>query len=193
MTKQGDPQPDRRDDEPRESVEEDPRLVFARVFAKHDRWLYAYLVTLLGNLSHAEEVFQDVCVVLWKENEKFDPASDFRRWASVIAHNQVRSFRRKLRRSEMPLTDRAVELLAEQDERHWDLMDSRRVALRVCLEQLSDRDRDLLKQCYSTAGVTFRAVAEQLGRPANTIYKAINRIRRALHECIDRKLAAESR
>ena len=38
---------------------------FARLFAQHDRWLFSYLVTLLGSPAHAEEVFQEVCVVLW--------------------------------------------------------------------------------------------------------------------------------
>jgi len=47
------------------------RDAFARLFAQHDRWLFAYLVSLLGNSAHAEEVFQEVCVVLWREYETF--------------------------------------------------------------------------------------------------------------------------
>lgn len=32
------------------------RDAFARLFAKYDRWLFSYLVTLLANPAHAEEV-----------------------------------------------------------------------------------------------------------------------------------------
>lgn len=187
------PQSDRDNKEPRSVEDTDPKLIFARVFAKHDRWLYAYLVTLLGSLSHAEEVFQEVCVVLWKQHDKFDPSTDFRKWASVVAHNQVRRFRRGLKRGESRLSDEVVALLAARDDEQWDLMHSRQIALQGCLELLADSERDLVKRCYSTAGVSIRSVAEQLGRPANSVYKAINRIRRRLHACIDRKIAAEGR
>jgi RNA polymerase sigma-70 factor (ECF subfamily) len=69
--------------------------------------------------------------------------------------------------------------------------------LRRCLEKLSEKDRQLVRKCYGDgyrpqgARVTFKAVALELGRPVNTVYKALNRIRRALYECIERTLAVE--
>ncbi len=74
------------------------RDAFARLFAQHDRWLFAYLVSLLSSSAHAEEVFQEVCVVLWREYETFQLGTDFVKWVSVIAHNQVHRFRRQQRR-----------------------------------------------------------------------------------------------
>jgi RNA polymerase sigma factor (sigma-70 family) len=74
--------------------EESQRETFARIFAQHHRWLYAYLMSILADVSSTEEVFQEVCVVLWREFGKFDPNTDFRRWASVIARHKVYQFRR---------------------------------------------------------------------------------------------------
>ena len=40
-------------------------------------------------------------------------------------------------------------------------------------------------------GISTKEAAEQLGRPAGTVYKALTRIRRALFKCIERTLSAE--
>jgi RNA polymerase sigma-70 factor (ECF subfamily) len=167
------------------------RDAFARLFAQHDRWLFAYLVSLLGNSAHAEEVFQEVCVVLWREHETFQLGTDFVKWVSVIAHHQVHRFRRHERRVGPQLSDAAVDLLAEDAVERAGLLESRRDALRNCLEKLTNKDRQLVQHCYGDARVSFKGVAETLGRPANTVYKALNRIRKALYECIERTLGVE--
>lgn len=166
------------------------REAFARLFAKNQSWLYAYLVTLLGNVSDAEEVFQEVCVVLWSEYEVFDPTTSFRRWASVIARNRVLGFRTKQHREAKRLSDVAIELLAEEALQRADLLEDRRTALHGCLDKLPAADRQLVARCYSDANRSFNAVAEQLGKPVNTVYKALQRVRRALRECIDRTVRA---
>lgn len=170
---------------------EEHRAAFARVFAQHDRWLYAYLVSLLSNPAHAEEVFQEVCVVLWREYERFDTSSNFMKWASVIAHNQVRKFRRNQKRDSNRLSDDVIDLLADEAVEHADVMEARRLALSDCLQRLPESDRELVRNCYGESGKSIKAVAAMLNRPANTVYRALHRIRRALHACIERKLAAE--
>jgi RNA polymerase sigma-70 factor, ECF subfamily len=167
------------------------RDAFARLFAQHDRWLFAYLVSLLGNPAHAEEVFQEVCVVLWREYETFELGTDFVKWVSVIAHHQVHRFRRQERRVGPQLSDSAVDLLAEDAVERAGLLESRRDALRNCLEKLASTDRQLVQHCYGDVRVSFKGVAETLGRPANTVYKALNRIRKVLYECIERTLGVE--
>jgi RNA polymerase sigma-70 factor, ECF subfamily len=167
------------------------RDAFARLFAKHDRWLFSYLVTLLANPAHAEEVFQEVCVVVWRLSGQFELGTDFVKWVSVIAHNQVRKFRREAKRGGFQLSDVTCERLAADAARGADLFDFRRDALRNCLGKLPVSDRQLVQRCYSDSAASFKTIAEDLGRPVNTIYKALNRIRRALHECIDRSLSME--
>jgi RNA polymerase sigma-70 factor (ECF subfamily) len=167
------------------------RDAFARLFAQHDRWLFAYLVSLLGNAAHAEEVFQEVCVVLWREYETFELGTNFVKWVSVIAHHQVHRFRRQQRRGGPQLSDAAVELLAQDAVERVDLLEWRRDALRRCLEKLPDRDRQLVRSCYGDSRVKFKTVAQAIGRPVNTVYKALNRIRKTLYECIERTLAVE--
>jgi RNA polymerase sigma-70 factor (ECF subfamily) len=167
------------------------REAFARLFAKHDRWLYSYLVTLLGSTAHAEEVFQEVCVVLWREYETFELGTDFVKWVAVIAHNQVRKFRRQRKHGGFQLDEMTFDLLAAEAVERVDLFDYRRDALRRCLTKLPATDRALVEECYQEHKVNFKATALRLGRPENTVYKALNRIRRVLFECINRTLVSD--
>ena len=173
------------------STAEEHRDAFARLFAKHDRWLFSYLVSLLGSTNQAEEVFQEVSVVLWREHEKFELGTDFVKWVAVIAHNQVRKFRRQHKRQGFQLSDQAFEQVAIAAEERASLFDYRREALRHCMSKLNSDDRVVIQSCYSGSNPSFKSAASHLGRPVNTIYKALNRIRRLLHDCIDRTLSTE--
>ena len=178
-------------DPPKLSGQDQHREAFARLFAQHDRWLFSYLVVLLGNPSDAEEVFQEVCVVLWREHEKFQLGSDFVRWVSVIANNQVHRFRAKNKRKNFPLDEHVLSDVADTAVGRADIFEYRREALRNCLGRLTAADQQIVQQCYAHESASFKSAAQRLGRPVNTIYKALNRIRRMLHRCIDQKLTTE--
>ena len=130
-------------------------------------------------------------MVLWRENETFRIGTNFVKWVSVIAHHQVHRFRRQQRRVGPQLSDAAVDLLSHDAVERADLLESRRDALRRCLEKLPNKDRQLVSHCYSDTRATFKTAAEDFGQPVNTVYKALNRIRKSLYECIERTLSVE--
>ncbi|MCA9258046.1 MAG: sigma-70 family RNA polymerase sigma factor [Planctomycetales bacterium] len=169
---------------------ESDRDAFARLFAQHSAWLRAYLVSLLADFASAEEVFQEVCVVLWRKYEQFDPETDFRRWASVIARHKVYQHREKQAKPMRFLSNEVLELVADDAVNLSDALEERRVALRTCLAKLSPNDRKLVSTCYSEVNVSFQKAAIELSRPANTVYKALQRIRAGLRSCIERQIAA---
>jgi len=165
---------------------------FARLFAKHQRLLFGHLVTLLGNTSDAEEVLQETCVVLLRERAKFRPGSNFVSWALVIAHNQVHRFRRSQKRQRQIFSSGMVDSLASECEERCHELDARRDALSHCIDQLAASDRELVDAAYA-GEESLKDVAERLGRPSNTVYKALHRVRRALLECVQRNLRAKER
>jgi RNA polymerase sigma-70 factor, ECF subfamily len=164
---------------------------FARQFSVHQRLLYAYLVAQLGNTSDAEDVLQETCVIMLREQAKFQPGSDFVAWASTIAYNQVRKFRRQRRAKGLVLDPLLLDQIAAEHVMQDNVFQARRRALDGCIEQVATRDRLILREVYGTQ-TTIKEAAEKLACPANTVYKALNRIRRRLQECIRRKLRAES-
>ena len=80
----------------------------------------------------------------------------------------------------------SAEALERSDE-----FEQRRVALVECLAKLRPKDRDLIEQRYAP-GERGKRLAEQLGRPANSVYQTLGRIRRVLMECIQRRMTEET-
>ena len=166
---------------------------FMRLYATHHRELFAYVMALVGDEHQAEEVFQDTSVTLWKQFGQFEPAAGmspgaaFVRWAATVALNQVRNYRRVRGRDRHVFSESLVEQLAADRMQLFEEDQSRREALGRCLAKLRQVDRQLVERCYGESH-SFKQIAADLGRPANTVYKALNRIRAALLECVEQTL-----
>jgi RNA polymerase sigma-70 factor, ECF subfamily len=61
-------------------------------------------------------------------------------------------------------------------------------ALSGCMDKLSPQDRDIIVRRYSV-DCTIKELAQRLGLPANTAYKAIGRIRKELLDCVQKAVA----
>jgi len=164
--------------------------VVVRLFSQHQRWLFGYLTSLLGNPNDAEDVMQEVSVVLWKEHHKFELGTNFTAWLSVIAYHQVQKFWRLRKRDRMFLNPDVLEQVACLPE-DFELLESRRSALSDCVAKLRELDRVLVRHVYGDRKVSAKQVAAELGRPVGTVYKALNRVRRTLFECVNKRMQAE--
>jgi len=168
------------------------REQFAQLFAQNHRRVFRFVRTLVPNRADAEDVFQEASVVLWRESDKFRPGTDFAPWALAIAFNQVRSYRHRMRRNRLMFNEVLVAELAAEENRLAEDLDSRSEALEKCLAKLAPRDVELVTAYYES-NVTAKDVSQRLGRPINTVYKALQRIRRGLYQCIERRLAIDAR
>jgi len=165
---------------------------FIQHFTRHQRQIYLYILTLLPNATDAEEVLQETNLVIWRKAGDFQPGTNFRAWACQIAYFEVLKFRDRRRRDRLQFSQEFVDALAEEVAARADLLERRRLALTRCLGKLRERDRELIQHRYAP-GQTSQSVADLLGRPLNSIYQSLGRIRKALFECVNRELAAESR
>ena len=57
---------------------------FLKLYSDSQRRMYAYLRTQVFNSQDADDVFQDVAVVLWRNFPQYDRSKDFTRWACGI-------------------------------------------------------------------------------------------------------------
>ena len=71
-------------------------------------------------------------------------------------------------------------------------LDDRQEALAGCLEKLGRDDRALIAERLKDHA-TVQSTAESVGRSVDAVYKALARIRRVLHGCIERSLSLEGR
>ena len=168
-----------------------PDEAFIREFTQAQRALYLYILPLTGNPMDADEVLQETNLVIWRKWSQFEPGSNFVAWGRAIARLEVFRFRRTHQSRLKFMEDDLLSQIAEKSERESDLVDIKRNAMADCLTRLRTKDRQLIQMRYSP-NMNGDRVAEKLGRPANSVYQSLGRIRRTLLECIKRKLAEES-
>jgi RNA polymerase sigma-70 factor (ECF subfamily) len=162
---------------------------FVRLLALHQRRVYSFILTLLPNRSDAEDVLQETSTILWRNFADFQQGTNFAAWACEIARRQVLAFHRR-RRHVLPMGAELVEVVAQEANARADELEERYLALEKCLEKLTPRDRDLIRRRYRE-GASVADVATAVERPVGGLYKAYQRIRAALLDCVDRTLAAE--
>lgn len=161
---------------------------FVRLLTQHERIVYAYILRLVVNWNDADEILQETNIRLWEEFDRFEPGTNFRAWAIRVAHYQVLTWRKRRDRSRLVFDEAAIASLAARPEEESAADDGRRVALADCMQKLPVKSRDLVARCYAN-DTTIRDAATDLRRSTEAVYKSLQRIRLALHDCIERRLA----
>lgn len=160
---------------------------FAELLASCQRPVFLYAMSLLHNAADAEEALQETQVVLWQKFDRYQPGTDFVRFACGVARNEAMKIRAKRPREKLLLNDGFLEMLAAESQK---APEARHQALQHCLGKLGHTDRDLVLRRYHR-GATTRSVAEALGRSVQGTRKALHRIREALSACVRRTLSRE--
>lgn len=150
--------------------------------------LLRYIASLVGNRHDAEDVLQRASVVMWRRFGTFEPGTDFIAWATTVAFYEVRNFQRVTGRSRLQFDDELMQTLAAERAQHVKEWSARSDALEGCIEKLDLANRELVEAIY-TRGIEASALARQQGRAVQTIYNKLNFIRRALAECVQRRMA----
>ncbi len=161
---------------------------FVRLLLANERKLFAYTYSLVGNVEDAREIVQDAAVTMWQQFGEYDPERPFFPWAASFAYYRVLRLRRERATSKVDLTDEALEVVADEFARSEGDLGQRSDALAKCMERLPAPARKLLKHRYHE-NQPIPEIAQRTGRSPNALYKALDRIRAWLMDCVERKLA----
>lgn len=156
---------------------------FVRLLAECERRLDNYVLTLVPNWSDAEDIVQQAKLRLWEQFEQYDHAKDFGTWACTVAYYEVLTFRRTSR-SRLLFSQTVLDRVSKEAATFAADSDLRMHLLKECIEKLTQWQRELLLRCCM-AGESVKEVAVQLGRKADSIQKAVLRIRRQLFRCVE--------
>jgi RNA polymerase sigma-70 factor, ECF subfamily len=164
---------------------------FIGLFTKCQRRVYLYILSMIPHPLEAEEILQDTNLVIWKKAQQFEAGTNFFAWACQIAHYEILKFRKKRSRDKHQFSDDFVAQVAEAVKENQEIFELRRNALTYCLGKLRKKDLELIQRRYQASN-QGKDLADELGRPANSVYQSLGRVRRTLFECINRYIAAES-
>lgn len=157
---------------------------FARLFGRHARQIYSYILTLIPHWADAEDVFQETSTIIWEKFEQYEPGTNFRAWACQVAYYRALWFRQRQKKVAVPFGEEFFRLVAAEMVSQGGLLEDRHAALADCTERLPERDRVLVDRCYAP-GMTIKQAALDLGRSPETTYKALKRIHRELFDCVE--------
>jgi RNA polymerase sigma-70 factor (ECF subfamily) len=146
----------------------------------------------------AEDLFQELSVVVIEKIPAFDPERDFGAWVRGIArnlHRRALESRRDRGRDQVVYNPALVDaVLAAYESRAAAEREEKKdhaQRLQRCLAQLPPHHRELMRDRYESNQPIPR-IAEIHRRTVSAVETALSRIRAALLECVQRSLATPS-
>ena len=175
--------------------EPNPRICthkdFIRLFLEAEKDLLRYVMVLIPNVADARDVVQETAVALWDKIDRYDPAKPFAPWACRFALNEAKMFLRKKSR-QYRLADEVVNLLEIERMENADQLDARQYFLRECLKTLPSKNAELVHGYYFNE-LSVEELGKHFERSVEAVYKTLQRVRQALHACIENKLQLEAK
>lgn len=164
------------------------RSAFARLFAHFAPRVKSYLVRAGSESSAADELTQEVMLLVWRKAERFDPAqANAATWIFTIARNKrIDSFRRD-RQAEFDLSDPILLPDPELAADHRLDAAERAAQLHDAIRSLPEEQSALLKLAFYE-GKSHSAIAAESRLPLGTVK---SRLRLALAR-LRARLAAEA-
>ncbi|QDT55994.1 RNA polymerase sigma factor CnrH [Caulifigura coniformis] len=166
--------------------------VYEQLIAENRRPLLHYIYSLVLNEADAEDLVQRTSLVMWKKFDEFDQSRSFLAWANGIAFLEVQNFRRTAAAGRLRFSNEVVQGIADRySEKLQSEEKNRTAALKACLEQVSERDRQLVQAVYWD-GTEYEVAARACGMALQTAYNRMRILRVKLLECVNRRVQTES-
>lgn len=162
--------------------------LFLTLFSRHQARVMAFIRTLVPDPTQADDVFQATSLEMWRSFSTFRRDAEFLPWAIGVARHRVLLFWRTRRRDRHVFGDALLADLADEAESAVAEMEARQRALDACVEQLSERQQDLIRLFYGENRPAGE-IAAAWDRTVHAVYKALKVMRRSLHDCVTARLA----
>lgn len=161
----------------------------------HDRHrLGAFVNGLLRDAHAAEDVLQEVWVRLAAEVKKGTRLENPAAWCRGVARNLIRRQWEKQQSAKVVADSAVLETFLERVELAFAERDDegaqwaeRQQALDGCVAALPERSRRMLTLRYESRA-PMEEVAAAMGQTFEAVTKSLYRVRRALLDCVERKL-----
>src|SRR5258708_32355535 len=109
--------------------------LFLRSFTAHEPAIRAFVRRLVPARADADDVMQEVSVVLWEKFAQFRDGADFRAWAFGVARFEVLAWLRDKGRDRLVLDEKVATLLADEAAEGEPRPHPHRMALEACMEK----------------------------------------------------------
>ena len=165
---------------------------FMRYWTQAQPVVAGYVSSMLRDPHEAEDLLQEVAVVLLRKFGEYDPTRSFVAWAMGIAKFEILSSRRSHARSFLTFNAELMDTVADVYDEMSPELESRCGALRKCLRKVKGRAKKIVRLRYEES-LKPAAIAEMLSMAAGAVRVQLSRVRASLGACVERALTVEGR
>jgi RNA polymerase sigma-70 factor (ECF subfamily) len=153
------------------------------LFQRHNVRIYRFVLRLVGNAALAEDIVNEVFLVVWRSAGRFKAESQVTTWLLAIARHKAISALR--RRAEAQLDDHTAAAIVDPRDDPETKMDKqdRSETIRNCLARLSPSHREIIDLVYYH-GKLIRDVALIVGVPEGTVKTRMFHARKQLSKML---------
>jgi RNA polymerase sigma-70 factor (ECF subfamily) len=171
-------------------MEQDKRDRFLKDFLAHRNTIAAFVRSFSPDRSRAEDLLQEVSLILWNKYDSYTPGTSFVSWARAIARNKFREQRRSLARDRLVFSEEAMDAMNAAFERLETANDDAgwHDRLQACIDKLSPTSRDLVRMRYFEGNDAPR-IASRLKRSVAGVTSTLWRIRSTLADCLQKAVS----
>jgi RNA polymerase sigma-70 factor (ECF subfamily) len=169
------------------------QAAFRQLYKAFSRSVYAYVLNMLNNHAHAEEVVADTLYEVWRHPQRFRGESKFSTWLIGIARRKALMVYRARRPDELhsDLDDIAEITAAETPDGYAELAArQRRDGVQHCMGKLSDEHRECLHLVFYE-GMGLAEVAQVQDCPEGTVKTRLFHARQKIKKCLQGLLRSE--
>lgn len=170
---------------------------FAELLRAHQAAVRWCLFRLLRDSTAVDDVAQEVFIEAYQHLNEKRQGGSLRPWLIGICRNKAKEYVRALVRRKNREQGAMVQQLAlwrmerlESAEAHCDDFEWTLTALRECLERLAPKSRHLIDEHYFQSQ-TLEALGKRHGSTGGAMRMLLFRVRKALGECLRKKLPEE--
>jgi RNA polymerase sigma factor (sigma-70 family) len=156
----------------------DRQAAFLRIMEQYQRPLWRLVNSYETELSHREDLFQEIALGLWQAIPRFRGDSSERSWLYRIAHNTAISAmesRRRREHREFPITESAGKLSAADHPDRALLLEEKRQAMLAATRELPAIDKQLI--ALHLEGLSYDEIEQISGLSQSAIGSRLSRIR----------------
>jgi RNA polymerase sigma-70 factor, ECF subfamily len=173
-----------------------PHPDLVKQFLEQRDVILGFILALTRDYDAAEEILQEVALVILEEANHQTAVAHFTAWAQGIARRRVADYYRRStrRRTVEQLTGAMTEVVCQAFEENEEVLDrhqDRMKALMRCLPRLTGRSRDVIVGFYQHRQ-SIKQLADALAWQANSVKVALSRARKMLADCIQVRLRSDA-
>ncbi len=162
---------------------------YAELIRQHQGEVWRVVAAMLLDTQQTEDLVQRAFIQAYQQLHRFRPGHDFGPWIKEIARNtvrqEIRSRSRELRRLEQYHNQW---LALAESERGNARVDELSGALEKCTDGLPSSSASLIQLRYEEA-LDFAEIGRRIGRTVEATRQQLARIRIALRDCVEKRLA----